>query len=75
MAKKNGVGANAGKVASTYEAYAEDGTKLVKKSYIVHTNEAYIGAYQYNGKWVASGVASKPMDWGTQIFLKARKIS
>lgn len=74
MAKKYGVGANSGKKASTYVAYAKDGTKLVKKSYIVHADEAYIGAYQFNGKWLASGVAPQPQDWGGQVFLKATKI-
>lgn len=73
MAKKYGVGANTGKKATTYVAYAEDGTKLFKKSYIVHADEAYIGAYFHNGKWHASGVASKPQDWGEQVFLTAQK--
>ncbi len=74
MAKKYGEGANTGKKASTYEALAADGTKLKKKSYIVHADEAYMGAYMFEGKWHASGIASEPQDWGNQIFLKATKI-
>jgi hypothetical protein len=73
MAKKYGVGANTGKKATTYFAYAEDGTKLFKKSYIIHADDAYIGAYLFEGKWHASGVASTPQDWGSQVFLKAQK--
>lgn len=73
MAKKYSVGANSGKKASTYVAYTEDGTKLVKKSFIIHSDEAYIGAYLHNGEWHASGVVSTPQDWGSQVFLKAQK--
>lgn len=73
MAKKYGIGANSGKQSSIYQATAPDVTILEKKSFNVHEDEALIGMFQYNGKWVASGVFAEKT-WSNQIFVKAIKI-
>ncbi len=75
MAKKYSEGPNKSKVSSTYQATAPDGTVFKKKSFIVHSDTAYIAVYEsINGGYAASAVTSKPMNWGTQIFIPAIKI-
>lgn len=74
MAKKYGIGATSGKTTSVFQATAPDGTILKKKSFFIHTDTAFIGAFQFDGKYRASGVTDKIQDWGQQIFLEARRI-
>ena len=74
MAKKYGVGATAGKKASTYVAEAPDGTRLKKKSFFIHSDKAFISAYYHGGKWKAAGVTEQVRDWGSQHFFEATKI-
>jgi hypothetical protein len=74
MAKKYGHGATEGLKASKFQATAPDGTILIKKSFFIHTDTAFIGAFKgKDGKWMASGVTNEPKSWGEQVFLVASR--
>ena len=75
MAHKNGIGANRDKKATTYEAVAPDGSKLKKKSFVVHSDTALMGVFKHGGKWMASGITDEEQDWGAQIFIPATRLT
>lgn len=74
--KKGQQGPIRGHQASVYEATAPDGTVIRKRSFFVHTDDAFMGVFKDStGTYVASGVTDGPKDWGAQEFVKATKIS
>jgi hypothetical protein len=73
--KKGGTSANAGRTAAVYEATLPDGTVVKKRSFHIFTETAVLGCYEHNGKWAASGITDGPKDWGSQIFVDARRVS
>ena len=62
-----------GKKKSNYTATAPDGRELKKSSFNFHTENAFIAAYNHNDKWIVTGVTDSVHDWGSQIFIKAKK--
>ena len=72
--QKGGTSANYGRTASTYKATAPDGTVFRKRSYQIHEPQALIGAYEHEGKWYASGVATIGTQYSRQTMLPAVKL-
>lgn len=62
------------KKATYYEAETPDGYKLIKKSFNITSDTAYIAAFKNNDKWHVSGVVDSPKDWGIQQFFPAKKL-
>jgi len=72
--KKGGDGPNQGRQATMYRALAPDGSEVTKRSYKVHEERAYIGFFQHEGKWLASGVFREPLVDNPQTFVVAERI-
>ena len=75
MAKKNSIGPTANKKASLYTATAPDGSILKKRSFFIHTDNALMGAFYHNGKWIATGILGEAGEYAlNKQFLNAKKI-
>jgi hypothetical protein len=72
--KKGDTLATTGRKATYYGATALDGTRLVQRTFFITDDTALIAAFRSDGKWIATAVVTEVQDWGTQVFLPAKRI-